>query len=52
MHKVIGLFRSEYEFETREEAMAKCEDLILHYARFGIKARYEEDGHGGFALKA
>lgn len=52
MYKVIGLFRSEFEFDTREEAIAKCEDLVLHYAKGGIKAAYEEVEPNVFRLKA
>ena len=52
MYKVIGLFRSEFEFNTREEAIAKCEDLVLHYAKGGIKAAYEEAEPNVFRLKA
>ena len=52
MYKVIGLFRSEFNFETREEAIAKCEDLVLHYAKGGIKATYEEVKPNVFKLKA
>lgn len=52
MYKVIGLFRSEFEFNTREEAIAKCEDLVLHYAKGGIKATYEEAEPNVFRLKA
>ena len=52
MYKVIGLFRSEFEFDTKEEAIAKCEDLVAHYAKGGIKATYEEVEPNIFKMKA
>ena len=52
MYKVIGLFKAEFNFETREEAIAKCEGLILYYAKCGIKATYVEVDEHTFKLKA
>ena len=52
MFKVIGLFRNEYEFSTKEEAIKKCDELIVHYAKGGIKAMYVEVDEHTFKLKA
>ena len=42
MYKVIGLFGEEIEFETREEAMGKCEYLISKYKTIAVKGRIKE----------
>lgn len=42
MYKVMGLFGEALEFETREEAMGKCEYLISKYKTIAIKGYYKE----------
>lgn len=42
MYKVIGLFGEALEFETREEAIGKCEYLISKYKTIAIKGYCKE----------
>lgn len=42
MYKVMGLFGEMLEFETREEAMGKCEYLISKYKTIAIKGYIKE----------